>query len=131
MTWIIANSVMLLLFAFAVLVQVNDPDPFAWILIYGLAVIACVLALLRRGHWLVPASVAVLAVIWAVRISPRVFGQVPFLDMFGAFEMRDTGIEESREMYGLLLVAVWLTVIAVSARRRAGAHGQRQRGESS
>lgn len=129
--WIVANSVMLLLFAFAAVVQVNDPDPFAWTLIYGLAVVACVLAILRRGHWLVPVSIAALAVIWAAAISPRVLGQVPFLDMFGAFEMRDAGIEESREMYGLLLVAVWLTVIAVNARRRAGAHGRRQGGDSS
>ncbi|MGH7445940.1 MAG: transmembrane 220 family protein [Longimicrobiales bacterium] len=125
MIWKIANSVMLLLFAFAAVVQVNDPDPFAWILIYGLAVVACVLALLRRGHWLVPASIAALAVIWAAAISPRVLGQVPFTDMFGAFEMRDIGIEQSREMYGLLLVAVWLTVLAVSARRRAGARWRR------
>ena len=120
MIWTMANGVMSLLFAFAAVVQVNDPDPFTWILIYSLAIIACVLAIMRRGHWLVPASIAGLAVIWAVTISPRVLGDVPFLDMFGAFEMRDVGVEESREMYGLLLVAVWLTVLAVSARRQAG-----------
>lgn len=120
MIWIIANGVMSLLFAFAVVVQVNDPDPFAWMAIYGLACIACVLALLRRGHWLVPASVAAAAILWAVTIAPRVLGRVPFLDMFNEFEMRDTGIEESREMYGLLMIAAWMTVLALSAHRRAG-----------
>ena len=127
--WTIANSVMLVLFAFAALVQINDPDPLAWILIYALAVIGCALAVLRRGHWLVPGSIAAVALIWAVIISPRVLGHVPFLDMFGAFEMRDIGIEESREMYGLLLVAVWLTIVAVSAHRRTGPHPKRQGGE--
>ena len=117
---ITANGVMSLLFAFAVVVQINDPDPFAWMAIYGLACLACVLALLRRGHWLVPAFVGAVAIIWAATIAPRVLGQVPFLDMFREFEMRDMGIEESREMYGLLMIAAWMTVLALSARRRAG-----------
>jgi hypothetical protein len=117
---IIANGVMSLLFAFAVVVQINDPDPFAWMAIYGLACIACVLALLRRGHWLVPASVGAVAIIWAVTIAPRVLGRVPFLDMFNEFEMRDVGIEESREMYGLVMIAAWMTVLALNARPRAG-----------
>jgi hypothetical protein len=117
---IIANGVMSLLFAFAVVVQINDPDPFAWMAIYGLACVACVLALLRRGHWLIPAAAGAAAITWAVTIAPRVLGRVPFLDMFNEFEMRDTGIEESREMYGLLLIAAWMTVLALTARRRAG-----------
>jgi hypothetical protein len=117
---IIANGVMSLLFAFAVVVQINDPDPFAWMAIYGLACVACVLAMLRRGHWLVPAAVGAAAIIWSATIAPRVLGRVPFLDMFNEFEMRDMGIEESREMYGLLMIAAWMTVLALSARRRAG-----------
>jgi hypothetical protein len=55
-----------------------------------------------------------------VTIAPRVLGRVPFLDMFNEFEMRDLGIEESREMYGLLMIASWMTALALSARRRAG-----------
>lgn len=125
MTWTVANTVMIVLFVFAALVQVNDPDPAAWILIYGLAVVASVLALLRRGHWLVPAAIATLAFVWAATIAPGVLGEVPFLDMFGAFEMRDIGIEESREMYGLLLVAGWLALLAVRARRRTDPDGRR------
>jgi hypothetical protein len=39
--------------------------------------------------------------------------------MFNEFEMRDLGIEESREMYGLLMIAAWMTVLALTARRRA------------
>jgi hypothetical protein len=39
--------------------------------------------------------------------------------MFGAFEMRTVGIEESREMYGLLIIAAWMAVLAVRARRGA------------
>jgi hypothetical protein len=34
-----------------------------------------------------------------------------FLDMFAEFEMKDIGVEESREMYGLLLVGGWMAVL--------------------
>jgi hypothetical protein len=41
--------------------------------------------------------------------------------MFGAWEMKDTGVEESREMYGLLIVAGWMVVLTI-ANRRSGKH---------
>jgi hypothetical protein len=110
---------MTLAFVFSVVVQMNDPDPVRWIVIYGLAGVASVLALLGRGHWSLPALVAAFAVIWAAGIAPHVLGRVPFLEMFGAFEMANLGVEESREMYGLLIVAVWMGVLAVATFRRS------------
>jgi hypothetical protein len=116
--WLVADAVLFLLFAFSVVVQVNDPDPVPWMALYGAAALACLAAMRRRGPWWYPASVALAAVVWAATIAPRVVGKVPFGDMFGAFEMKDLGVEESREMYGLLLVAAYLAVIAVRAARR-------------
>jgi hypothetical protein len=57
---------------------------------------------------------------------------VRFADMFAEFEMRDLGVEESREMYGLLLIAIWMAAVALAAwRRRArsaqGAEGPQHR----
>jgi hypothetical protein len=43
--------------------------------------------------------------------------------MFGAFEMESAAIEESREMYGLLLVAGWMAVLTLRARRRGQGQG--------
>jgi hypothetical protein len=37
--------------------------------------------------------------------------------MFGAFEMQNVGIEESAEMFGLLIIAAWMAVPAVRAGR--------------
>lgn len=116
--WTVANVVMLLMFVFSVAVQYNDPDPAVWMTVYGLAATACVLAIARRGHWAFPAALALACVGWAATIVPRVVGRVRFLDMFGAFEMKNLGIEESREMYGLLIVAAWMTAVAVAAARR-------------
>lgn len=119
--WAIADAVMLLAFVFSVAVQWNDPDPLAWVAVYGLAALACILAILRRLPWLLPAVIAIVAAVWAGTIAPRVLGHVRFADMFGAFEMADVGIEESREMYGLLIVAVWMLVLVVRQLRRRSA----------
>jgi hypothetical protein len=93
-------------------VQYNDPDPYAWMVIYGAAAVACWLSLRSKlPRWL-PMVVALVAILWATTILPRVLGKVPFLDMFAAWEMKDEGIEQSREMYGLFLVAGWMLVLA-------------------
>jgi hypothetical protein len=40
-----------------------------------------------------------------------------FRSMFSAWEMENAGIEESREMYGLFIVAVWMAAISVASWR--------------
>ena len=47
--WKVADALFLLMFVFSVVVQVNDPDPLAWMAMYGAAAIACLLSLLGRG----------------------------------------------------------------------------------
>ncbi len=110
---------MLLLFALGAAVQLNDPDPVRWFAVYALAAAACLLSLLRRGHWALPALLCAVALVWAATLAPGVAGRVPFADMFGAFEMKNIGIEESREMYGLLIIAAWMAGLAVRAGRGA------------
>jgi hypothetical protein len=119
--WRAADALMLVLFIFGAIVQVNDPDPARWIAVYALAAGACLLSLLRRTHWTLPALLSAVAIGWAATLVPRVVGRVPFRDMFDAFEMRNVGIEESREMYGLLIIAAWMAVLALRARGLRGA----------
>ena len=108
--WRFADGLFLLLFAFSVVVQVNDPDPLRWIAIYGAAAIACLVG--GQLHWLVPVAIGLVALVWAGTIAPGVIGRVRFLEMFQEFEMKSRGVEESREMYGLLLVTGWMAVLA-------------------
>ena len=110
--WKVADALFLLMFVFSVVVQVNDPDPLAWMAIYGAAAIACLLSLMGRLPWWFAVITGLIALAWAATIAPRVIGQVPFLDMFAEFEMKDIGVEESREMYGLLIVCAWMAVLA-------------------
>ena len=109
---------MMLAFLFSVIVQFNDPDPVTWATIYGAAMLVCAFELRRRVHPLVPAAIALVALIWAATIAPRVLGQVPFSAMFAEFEMKNAGVEESREMYGLVLIALWMIAVAIAAWRR-------------
>ena len=109
--WKVADALFLLMFVFSVVVQANDPDPTRWMAIYGAAAVACLLSLLGRLPWWFAVLTGVVALVWAATIAPRVIGQVPFLDMFAEFEMKDIGVEESREMYGLLLVGGWMAIL--------------------
>jgi hypothetical protein len=109
--WRVADGLFLLMFAFSVIVQLNDPDPLPWMAIYGAAAVACLLSILGRCPWWFPVLTGVVALAWAATIAPRVIGEVPFLDMFAEFEMKDIGVEESREMYGLLLIGGWMAVL--------------------
>lgn len=117
-TWTYANAFMGALFIFSAVVQLNDPDPWIWMPIYLAAAAVCVWEIRRRTPWLAPVILVVVSVVWAVTIAPRVLGKVGFLEMFGAWEMKNIGIEEEREMYGLLIVAAWMGIIAYTSRAR-------------
>ncbi len=105
------NYLMTACFLFSVIVQYNDPDPLPWMLIYGLAGAACVLAILNRGKWLVPAAIGAAALVWAITLAPSVIGKVALGELFEAFEMKDETIEIAREMGGLLIVSFWMAVL--------------------
>jgi hypothetical protein len=116
--WRTLDAIFALLFVVAVIVQFNDPDPLRWVLIYAAAAWASFLAAVGRPSRALASAVAAASLLWAATIVPRVVGKVPFGDMFGAWEMKNVGIEESREMYGLLLIALWMATIAMRGRRR-------------
>jgi len=116
----ILNYVMTAAFLFSVIVQYNDPDPLLWMAIYGAAAAACVLAVLGRNRWPLPAVIGLVALVWALSYAPQVLGKVGFGELFEAFEMKDTRVEVGREMGGLLIVAFWMAALTVvSLRRRA------------
>jgi O-antigen ligase len=119
----VANLLALVAFTLSAVVQLNDPDPLRWMSIYGAAVLACLLDLVGRARWWVPAAVGAAALAWSATIAPDVLGRVPFLDMFGAWEMENAGVERSREIYGLLIVAAWMAILAIRGllRTRGGA----------
>lgn len=110
---------MLVVFLLSAAVQVNDPDPIPWVAIYLIAAGVTLMFMLRRMRWWIPIAITILTMGWAATLAPNVIGRVRFGDMFGDWEMRDVGIEQAREMYGLLIVAVWMLAIGLRAWRRS------------
>ena len=115
---VVTPGAMALLFLFGAAVQYNDPDPLLWMAIYVAAAIACVLAMFNRLRWWMAAIVAAVALLWAVTFIPATFPNVRIAELFGAWEMANTRIEEGREMYGLLIIATYMAVLAIATRRR-------------
>jgi Transmembrane family 220, helix len=108
------------LFLLGAAVQYNDPDPVGWMLVYLAAAVSCALAARGRVRWQLPATVALVALVWAATLVPSVMGKVRPGELVGAWEMKDQRVEEGREMYGLLIIAAWMAVIVtVELRRRA------------
>jgi transmembrane protein TMEM220 len=121
----VANWVMTAAFMFSVAVQYNDPDPIRWMLIYGLAALACILKLRHRLPRYFPAAVGATAFGWAASIAPRVIGKTTFGDMFQSFHMINSVVEEAREMGGLLIVAAWMAVLLAASKPKRREPAQR------
>jgi hypothetical protein len=115
-------ALMCALFLLSAAVQVNDPDPWLWMPLYGFA--AALAGLGAAGRLpLAPNACAlalfgVLLVLW----SPSLAGARPAA--FTSFEMRRPADEEPREALGLALCATWSAVQTAAAwRARRSAAG--------
>jgi len=115
--WVALNVLFGLMFLFSLIVQYNDPDPLLWMVVYGLAGVACALALRSKRSWMLPAAVALAAIAWAATLAPDAAGVRP-AEMFAEFEMQDEAVEVAREMFGLLIVAAWMLVLVIAGARR-------------
>ena len=116
--WTAANWLMAALFGLSAIVQLNDPDALRWILVYAAAATIAVLEARRAMRW--PAAVIVMlaAVGSAVWIGSDL-QPAPLGSLFEEWEMRDTAVEETREIGGLLIVAFWMAAVGVAAGMRA------------
>lgn len=114
----VITIVMMLVFVFGAAVQYNDPDPVGWMAIYLAAALVCLLALRRWPPRWLPWTIAGVAVLWAATFIPgAIASRVRPDELVEEFEMASPVIEEARELYGLLLIAVWMVVLAIMSRR--------------
>ena len=104
------------LLVFAAVVQYNDPDPYAWLVLYLAAAGVSFATLWFPYLWKIPAVVAVGAFVWAATLVPTVT-QTSFPDLFQSWEMMSREMEEGREFLGLLSVASWTTYLAHLGRK--------------
>ena len=111
----VLNALMASLFGLSVVVQHNDPDPLAWMAIYGAALLCCVLSIAGRLPWQLSSAVTLVAFMWAGMLAPHVIGHTTLGEMTAEWHMTMGGpaVEMGREMGGLLIVGFWTAVLTV------------------
>lgn len=108
------------LFALAVAVQWNDPDPAYWMAIYGVALLLSLRAALGR----IPFGPSLAALIVFTALAARALPDLLAArqEAFTHWHMLASEDEVAREAGGLLLCALWSAVLtAFGARARARA----------
>ena len=108
----IVNFMMLLAFVTYAILQYNDPDSWIWMIVYGLAATFSLLYHFKKLNWMFSSFLSLIALVWAGTLAQKVVGNVAFLDLFTEIQMKDTTVELAREMGGLIIIAVWMTVLA-------------------
>ena len=110
------NYSMLAVFFSSVLVQYNDPDNLRWSIIYGAAALNCLFAARCQLHWSMPALVIVVALVAAGMLATNVIGEAYFSDIFSSMEMKSIEVEQAREFGGLVIIAIWMTMLLFTSR---------------
>ena len=99
----ITNIIIGLLFILFAVVQINDPDPWLWVLLYAfVAGVYFFAAFDKRNKW-VPLVGITLSAIWLISILPEFINwiQMGMPTITGSMKAEEPHIEYTREFLGL------------------------------
>ena len=63
-----------------------------------------------------PALVIVVALVAAGMLATNVIGEAYFSDIFSSMEMKSIEVEQAREFGGLVIIAIWMTMLLFTSR---------------
>lgn len=119
----IVNSILAVMFLLFAFVQINDPDPVIWILIYGSMATLCVMAIFEFYPKKFIIGLLVLFVAYSTVYIPGVIEWLHHENKAALFDevakMEHLYIEESREFLGLVICIVTLVFYLFRAVRMA------------
>jgi len=102
--------------------QVNDPDPVVWILIYGAMAVVCVMAIFEVYNKILMAVLAIAYIVYCVILWPSVLIWLAQEDRGVLFSevmrMKYPYIEESREFLGLVICLMVLAFCTIRSLRK-------------
>jgi hypothetical protein len=102
------------LFSLCVGLQVNDPDPIRWMLIYGGAAIAVALLPAQSKVWCIGGTVVgIVAAAWGAYLGSQVASKIGISDLFLKMSEKGGAVEVGREAGGLVIIAVSLLVLSL------------------
>jgi hypothetical protein len=114
-------AVMFLIFAF---VQINDPDPVIWILIYGVMAVMCILAIFEFYPGKVIAGLLVIFILYSFAYVPGVIEWLTKDNKALLFDdiakMQYPYIEQAREFLGLMICIGVLIFHLARAKKKHG-----------
>jgi hypothetical protein len=121
----VANLLLAVMFVIFAFLQINDPDPAIWILIYGAMAVICILAAFRIYPKKIMIALLVVYVLYSIVFLPGVnewLGQEHKEKLFdNVAKMEHVWIEESREFLGLMICVVVLIIQLIMSRKPAKA----------
>jgi hypothetical protein len=103
------------LFSFSVGLQVNDPDPAIWMVMYAAAALSVGLLPARRVLVGLGIAVGLLAAGWGAYLGSQVVGTIGVGDLYLKMSEKGGAVEVGREAGGLAIIAV--SLLALSAYR--------------
>jgi hypothetical protein len=111
-------AVLFLLFAF---LQVNDPDPVIWILIYGAMAVFCVMAMFEFYPQMMLIATTAIYILYSLWYAPGTWEWLRSENKAALFDdlakMQYPYVEEAREFLGLLICIVVLALYIVRSRK--------------
>lgn len=118
----VVNFILAFMFVIFAFVQINDPDPIVWILVYGSMAVVCIMA---AFEYYLPKLLIVMGVIflaYSVFYFPGLREWLQHEDKAMLFDnlakMEFSYIEESREFLGLMICLIVLAMHIYRGRRR-------------
>ena len=104
-------------FAWAAVMQLNDPDPERWTALYAGAALVALCSALARPLPRAAALLALIALAWGAAIVPELIGHWRPADLGARMSPARPEVEYGRELGGLLILASYCAVTALLTRR--------------
>lgn len=120
------NLFLAVLFVVLAFLQINDPDPVIWIIIYGAMAVVCIMA--AFGYYYIKILIAILIIFIAYGLTflPGIMVWLKQDDKSMLFDniakMQHAYIEESREFLGLFICIIVLIMHLIRARKAPAKH---------
>ena len=102
------------LFLTSAYLQLNDPDSLLWIVVYLLAAFA------SFGHEYIARPMFIVGVVVCLLMAGYLLLAIEGVEwqaVFRSFNMPGRGVEEIREVSGLLIIAIWFTILTYVTKR--------------
>lgn len=110
--WRALSALMAVFAGWAAAMQLNDPDPLGWFLMYGSVAVLALATALAKPSARTAALLAVVALVWAAAILPELLDGWSVRELGATMSAERPEVEFGREFVGLLILAVYCATTA-------------------